>query len=338
MSRSLTLAFAGDVMLGRLVADTLAGGDYARPWGDLLPVLRRADLFLINLECALTRRTEEWTDGAYKPFHFRADPALVATLHAGRVDFASVANNHIGDFGMEGLRDTLENLDRAGIAHAGAGADLAQAREPSVLGAAGTRVAVVAFADYPAAWCATDDSPGINYTPVPATDEDFDDVRRAIAAARERADLVVFSIHWGPNMRARPTPQFRRFAHAVVAAGADVFWGHSAHVLHGLELRGRRLILYDTGDLIDDYAVDQRLRNDLSALFLVRIGRDGVEAVEVIPVHIRDCRATLARGRDRDWLLEQLGLRCAELGATLTAGPCGAHVTTPDVVEVPGPP
>lgn len=332
MPRPLTIALAGDVMLGRLVGETLAAGDYARPWGDLLPVLRRADLFFVNLECALTRRTRAWTDGARKAFYFRADPAAVTALTTARVDFASVANNHIGDFGMAGLLDTLESLDRAGIAHAGAGADRARAREPAVLTAGDTRVAVVAFADHPIEWSAAADSPGINYTPVSLAPEHFDEVRRALSAARARADVVVFSIHWGPNMRSRPTREFRDFAHAVVEAGADVFWGHSAHVVQGVELRAGRLILYDTGDLVDDYAVDARLRNDLSALFLVRLVPPAVEAVEVVPVRIDDCRATLARGRDRDALLEHLSRRCAEGGSTLTAGPCGAHMTFPDML------
>jgi poly-gamma-glutamate synthesis protein (capsule biosynthesis protein) len=330
MPRPLTLALAGDVMLGRLVAETLAAGDYTRPWGDLLPVLRRADLFCLNLECSLTRRTEPWTDGARKAFYFRADPAAVAALAAARVDFASVANNHIGDFGMAGLQDTLEALDRAGIAHAGAGADRARAREPLVLTAGDTRVAFVAFADHPPAWSATAAWPGINYTPVSLAPEHFDEVRRAVVAARERADVVVFSIHWGPNMRAHPSAKFREFAHAVLETGVDVFWGHSAHVVQGVELRAGRFILYDTGDLVDDYAVDARLRNDLSALFLVRLAPPAVEAVEVVPVRIGDCRAMLARGRDRDLFLELLGRRCAELGAMLAASPCGAHVTFPD--------
>ena len=68
---------------------------------------------------------------------------------------------------------------------------------------------------------------GLNYTPVSADPQDFEKIEGALAAAHQDADLVVFSIHWGPNMRERPTEAFRRFAHRVVDAGADVFWGHS---------------------------------------------------------------------------------------------------------------
>jgi poly-gamma-glutamate capsule biosynthesis protein CapA/YwtB (metallophosphatase superfamily) len=316
----LRLAFAGDVMLGRLVNESLVrGGDFARLWGDLLPTLWNADLFLVNLECALTARTERWSDGGYKPFYFRADPAVVETLKRGRVDFASLANNHICDFGTAGLLDTVATLDGAGIAHAGAGADRWSAREPALLTLGDTRVAVLAWADYPVEWAATPTAPGINYTPITLAREYFDEIRVAVAVARERADLVVLSIHWGPNMRPHPRPEFREFAQAVVDAGVDVFWGHSAHVVQGVEARGGRLVFYDTGDFVDDYAVDPHLRNDLSALFVVEVKPPVIEGVEVIPVRIDDMRVALAHGRDRDWFVERFTARCAELGTTVRA-------------------
>jgi poly-gamma-glutamate capsule biosynthesis protein CapA/YwtB (metallophosphatase superfamily) len=318
---------AGDVMIGRLVNESLVRGkEYGRPWGDVLPTLRAADLFFANLECALTHRTERWSDGGYKPFYFRADPAAVKTLELGRVDFASVANNHIGDFGLAGLRDTLAALDRAGIAHAGAGIDRLSARQPALLTRAGARVAVVAFADYPVEWTATATAPGINYTPVSLAPEYFDELKVTLAVAREQADLVVFSIHWGPNMRERPSREFQEFAHAVIDAGADIFWGHSAHVVQGIEFRRGHPILYDTGDLVDDYAVDPRLRNDLSAVFLLTVTPPTVPEIEVVPVRIADLRANVARGRDRDSFLERFNARCAELGTAVVLAPGRVHV------------
>ena len=328
MTRSPTLALAGDVMLGRLVNESLGDADFARPWGDVLPTLRQADLFFVNLECALTARTERWVDGGPKAFYFRGEPRVVAALQAARVDGVSLANNHIGDFGPDGLRDTIAVLDRAGIAHAGAGIDRWSAREPALVTRLGLRVALLAWADYPAEWAATPHDAGLNYTPVSVAPEHFDEVKLALSLARDRADIVVFSIHWGPNMRARPTPEFRTFAHAVIEAGADVFWGHSAHVVQGAEWWGKGLILYDTGDLLDDYAVDPHLRNDLSALFLVRVTPPVVDGVEVVPVRIADMRVNLARGADREWFIRRYDARCAEVGTRLATQP-GPLVLTP---------
>src|SRR5215208_6127198 len=233
MAPSITLALAGDVMLGRRVNPMIAEHGAAYPWGDLLPTLTSADCFLINLECALTDHTERWRDGNVKPFHFRADPGVVETLRVAGVDFAALANNHAADYEMAGLLDTVRVLDEAGIAHAGAGADLMAAGAPAFLTTGAWRIGVVAFADHPVAWAAGSTSPGINYTQVLLAADDFAAIERAVAVARRRADLVIFSIHWGPNQRVRPTPAFRDFARRVIEAGADVFWGHSAHVVQG---------------------------------------------------------------------------------------------------------
>ncbi len=325
-SANATLALTGDVMLGRLVNEAMKLQGFAYPWGDTLPLLRRADRLLINLECTLTAHTEPWRGDPYKPFFFRAEPAAVATLSLARVSFASLANNHSLDFDVPGMLETIAVLDGAGIAHAGAGRNLAEARAPAWLSAGGLRIAVLAFADHPLAWAATPRSPGINYTPVSLDAEDFAPVVEAIAAVRAQADVVVFSIHWGPNMRARPAPHFRAFARRVIEAGVDVFWGHSAHVVQGIEFHQGKPILYDTGDFVDDYAVDRDLRNDRSALFLLRVAPRQVLELELVPVQIGEMQVNLARGREREWFLRRLGELCAEFGTALTPTDDGLRV------------
>jgi poly-gamma-glutamate synthesis protein (capsule biosynthesis protein) len=306
-------------MLGRMVNRMIAEYGYIYPWGDVLPAVRGADRFLINLECALTNHTERWSDGGHKPFYFRAKPRVVETLQAAGVDFAALANNHAADFGMTGLLDTVRHLDEAGIAHAGAGGDILAAREPTFLIAAEWRIGVVAFADHPAAWAAGPTAPGINYTPVSLAAEHFGAIAQALTIARQQADLVIFSIHWGPNMRVGPTPAFRAFARRVIEAGADVFWGHSAHIVQGVEVWHGKPILYDTGDFVDDYAVDPELRNDLSGLFLLRARPPAIARIDVIPVAIGRCQVNRARGAERDWFVERFTALCAERGTAVLA-------------------
>jgi poly-gamma-glutamate synthesis protein (capsule biosynthesis protein) len=319
MERAITLALAGDVMLGRGVDRSLAARGPAYPWGDLRPVLAATDAVAINLECALTSRREPWTDhGARKAFSFRTEPDQgIACLAAGRVACASLANNHAGDFGDAGLLETVAALDHAGIAHAGAGGDLAAAMRPALLEVAGVRLAVVAFADHPAAWAAAPANPGINYLPAARAETSLATVERAIAAACAVADVVVCSLHWGPNMRPRPPREFRAFAHHVIEAGADVLFGHSAHVVQGVEIYRGRPILYDTGDFIDDYVVDPDLRNDLSALFLLRIAPPVIERLALLPVHIDHCQVNRAHGRERAWFARRITALCAELGTAV---------------------
>ena len=321
----VTLAIAGDVMLGRLVNDVLAERGPRYIWGDVTPLLWDADAFLINLECAITTRAVRWHDGHYKPFYFRADPHAVEALRIARVDFASLANNHIEDFGPDGLLDTITSLDQAGIAHAGAGRDLAQAIAPAVLRVKGQRIAILAFADYPPAWAATPTSPGLNYTTVSVLDGAFERVAAAIDAARSAADVVIFSIHWGPNMRERPPEEFRRFAHRVIEAGATIFWGHSAHVTQAVELLPRRgIILYDTGDFVDDYVVDPDVRNDLGALFLVRLCGGVIEHAALVPTRIRHRQVNRATGDDRQVFVQRMERLCQEVGGSVVEMPDGS--------------
>jgi poly-gamma-glutamate synthesis protein (capsule biosynthesis protein) len=311
-----TLIFGGDTMLGRTVAEHVAANGRMAVWKDVLPTLWSADLVLVNLECALTRHAVEWTDGERKAFYFRAHPSAVETLTAAGIDFVSLANNHVLDFGVDGLRETIETLDRAGVAHAGAGVDLAEAERPARLDAEGVRIAVVAAADHPEPWAAAPERPGIRLLRI-GSETDLERLARSLAEARAGADFVVLALHWGPNMRDRPTRDFRRFAHAAIDAGADIVWGHSAHVVQGIEFHKGRPILYDTGELVDDYAVDPELRNDLGALFRVHVRGPVVDEVAALPIRIDDMRTGIATEPERSWFAKKLTAQCAALATSV---------------------
>lgn len=316
--RHVTLALTGDVMLGRLMNAVLHERGPRYPWGNTLPLLRNADLTLMNLECVIATSGRPW-DRWPKAFHFRADPvALEALLQAG-TDFVSLANNHVLDYQEEALLEMLDRLDASGIAHAGAGRNLAEAAQPAILESHSLRIAVLAFTDNEPGWAATEDRPGINYQPVTTVGRCFDRVREGIAEARRQgAEVVIVSNHWGPNMRQRPSLRFRRFACAVLDAGADLYVGHSAHLFQGVEVYQGKPIFYDAGDFVDDYAVDPVLRNDRSALIRCTVGRSGVASVELLPVLIKDFQVNLATGREFDAIAGHLQSLSAELGTRVT--------------------
>lgn len=115
----------------------------------------------------------------------------------------------------------------------------------------------------------------------------------------------------------RPPPDFQDFAHGVLEAGADVFWGDSAHLLQGIELVDGKVILYDTGDFVDDYAINSVARNDFSALFLLRMIPHAGERIEIIPALIGDIMVTRATGSTRQEIVERLSELSAEFGTTL---------------------
>jgi poly-gamma-glutamate capsule biosynthesis protein CapA/YwtB (metallophosphatase superfamily) len=292
-----TLSLTGDVMLGRGVNETLRAARPAEPWGDVLPLLLSADLRVINLECAITGHRRPWSRTP-KVFHFRADPLAVEVLKAARVDACSLANNHTLDFEEKGLLDTLAHLEVAGIRYAGAGRNLEEAARPVLLEGG---IALVAFTDNEPPFAAGPDKPGTNYLPVSTEPEVLRQVEETIGAARDAgARTVVFSNHWGPNMVRRPKAVFRRFARAVVDRGADVYYGHSAHVFQGVEVYRGKPILYDTGDFIDDYAVDPNLRNDRSFLFCISMEDGDLRRLELFPVVLPYARVELAGGEERE--------------------------------------
>ena len=312
----IDIAFIGDVMLGRGVDSELRRVPPTAPWGDLLPLLADADLRIANLECALTRHAKPWSRTP-KVFHFRADPTAVEVLKAARIDAVSLANNHTLDFEELGLYDMLDALDRAGIAHAGAGRNRADAARPALAtgGDPPVHVALVAFTDNEPAFAAAAERPGTQYLPVSLAGDAQGQVAAAIAAARGAgADLVVFSNHWGPNMRLRPSQRFRDFARAVVDLGADVYYGHSAHVFQGIELHNGKAILYDTGDFIDDYVADRELRNDWSFVFRIALEGRSLRRITLFPVALRYARTERAQGRERALILERMERLSAEMG------------------------
>jgi hypothetical protein len=118
-------------------------------------------------------------------------------------------------------------------------------------------------------------------------------------------------------MRPFPTAEFKAFARAVLDAGADLFHGHSAHVFQGVEIYDGKPILYDTGDLTDDYYVDPVLKNDQQLLFLVTADKRGVQRVEGVLVLISSGQVNLARGTAFDQIHERLRERSAAMGTEI---------------------
>jgi poly-gamma-glutamate synthesis protein (capsule biosynthesis protein) len=281
------IGLVGDVMLGRGVDQRWGGPDRdpAGIWDGMRDRLRDLDGLVCNLECCLSNRGEPRD----RVFTFRASPDwAVPALRAGNVTVASLANNHVLDFGPDAFADTMASLDAAGVAHAGAGPDLDAAVEPAVVETGGLTVAVVGMTDQYTAYAAGPDDRGTAHTRLRVDDPHTQDlVRTAIGRAESvDPDLIVATLHWGPNWEIRPSRGQQRFARWLVDRGVDVVHGHSAHVVQGVETYRGRPIVYDAGDFVDDYAVKEDLHNDRSALFELAVADGSLAALDVVPVEI----------------------------------------------------
>jgi poly-gamma-glutamate synthesis protein (capsule biosynthesis protein) len=308
-----TIGLLGDVMLGRAVAERLAETPPEEVWSpEVREICGSCDLLICNLECCISGRGEETRRIPGKPFFFRGPPVAVESLRSIGVGAVGLANNHALDFEETALLDTLDLLGEAGIAATGAGADETAARRGAVVEVGGTRLGLVAVSDHPPGYAAGPGEPGIAYAelsrelPAWLTGE--------LERLRAECDLVVAFPHWGPNMNPDPARWQRKAAAAMIASGATLVAGHSAHVFHGIAWVEGHPVLFDLGDALDDYALNRRLRNDLGVLALWRPGED---PLELVGLRLDFCRTGLARGADAEWIAARLTNACRSLDSSV---------------------
>jgi poly-gamma-glutamate capsule biosynthesis protein CapA/YwtB (metallophosphatase superfamily) len=318
--KPLRLALLGDCMFGRLVNEVLESAPPAYPWGDTLPILLGADYRICNLECVLSDRGEPWS--AYpKAFHFRSAAKNVAVLEAARINAVSLANNHVLDYGYDAMFETLKLLDRAGIAHSGAGAAFEEASRPAISEVGGRKIGLLAFTDNEPAWAAAAHEPGVFYVPVDRGDSRAQALLDTVRKEKDRVDLLVVSAHWGGNWGYYPPRAHVELARALVDAGASLVFGHSSHVFRGIEFYKGRPVLYSAGNFVDDYAVDQVERNDQSFVYLADIEDARFRGLRLYPTLIRRCQARRAAQAFERSIADKMRELCAGMDTSAEWNP-----------------
>ena len=174
---------------------------------------------------------------------------------------------------------------------------------------------MAAFCDHQADFAATPTRPGIAYL-------DLHDEAATLAAWRSALDVLqrvavdwpILSLHWGPNMVLRPSERFRRLAHAAIDIGWKILFGHSAHVFQGIEIYRGCPIIYAAGDLMDDYYVDAKFRNDHQMLIELELTQDALRKIVLHPVFIEDCKTRPAAAEQFDHIAAWMTTLCNEMG------------------------
>jgi len=344
------LLFGGDV--------NIAGrADPATAFAGLGGVLGGGDVRFVNLEGPLCGSAGAGVDIPHKPNWTHPEPEMVDGLTAAGIDVVSCANNVT--FPPTAAMTSLAVLDQAGIAHCGAGQDLAAAHAPAVVDTGGVRVGFLGYTSicWPFGHAATATDPGVaaarahtSYQPdyraleVPGrppkvlTTPLAGDLERLIAdihTARDQAEIVVVSVHWGVAGDTLADYQIT-LARAAIDAGADVVVGHGPHTVQAVELYRGAPILYSLGNLVFDWPVMRgRHRDGLLARLTTGHGPDHRPvSVDLYPVRRdEDNQTHLLTGPAAGALIGHVAALSAARDTTITiadgVGILGCTTTAP---------
>lgn len=411
MNRCVTLAFVGDIRLGAGIQQDLCWRSSVSFWDGALPIFQQAQAVFANLEGeieATVPTVSEVTLATGNSFPSETDFSAPATqlLQAANIQFVSLANNHTLDWTHQRLGNTMQSLDAAQIAYAGAGTTAIRAALPIRLNIASLETGILAYSgretpslqphsgekqqekqqekqdknQHPErsnknhlqnhSYVNTIALPKIrsniyqetlnhtkekqlgereytsskmdqkngktaqsihgknqellnHSTDQPSLKEQLDPtdfphstlnhIEQTIKRLRnEGVELIILSIHWGPSLEISPSKEFRSLAHRLIDLGVDILHGHGTHIFQAVEVYHRKLILYNTGDILSDAPIDPRIRNDWSFIFLVDLDREGIQRLRMVPVHLHYANIELAKHEVFDAICHRMQSLCAE--------------------------
>jgi poly-gamma-glutamate synthesis protein (capsule biosynthesis protein) len=307
---ALSIAVVGDVIPSR--RNFPNGSPVSPGFGQIVDLISQADVAVANLDTALTERGYP----REKYINVRATPEVAPDLKTMGFDVISLANNHTMDYSDQGLFDTLEALDAAGVKTVGAGADLKSATAPAVVEANGWKVGVLAWTSVlPTGAAASPERPGqaplhihaayeVNpyllmeeptSAPTVRTRVDEADLERAeaaIAELRGHADFIVVLLHWGGGISDELAEYQRPLGRALLDAGADVVVGSHPHRVLGIERHNGKAIFYSPGTLVEQLSRDGlapeiveifELLSPDSFVATLEVGSDGDYRIRITP-------------------------------------------------------
>lgn len=309
---------------GDIVAEVLITGDWApirlfepiiaqnpeEIYGDLLPVLRQADLRITNLECPLTNSDNQvWKSGSM----LKGLPVHISGLTAVPFEVVTTANNHVFDYGQEGFSETHRVLSENRIQSVGSGQSCREAQKPLILDLKGVRLGIVNFSEGEDGTAAAE-GPGVFGWEVKR-------VREIVGELRSRVDIVMVIGHCGVEYIPFPPPYVEQAFQEIADAGADLIIGHHPHVAQGLQIHKGVPICYSLGNFVF-YQETELIYRKTGYMVRAGLSQNGVSRIELMPYEIQADRLALLQGEKRDWFfesLQQVSLPLSEQGGTQEA-------------------
>ena len=263
----------GDIMLAGKWAPLLRQKGYDYPFNGVRKELASGDINIANLESPIATNGKEYSG---KKYRFRAEPPVAKAIRSAGFNLVTLANNHSMDFGGEALVETLQHLSNNGVAWVGAGENLFEARKMALFTIKGKKIAFLGYSlTQPIEFFAGQNRPGTapGYEKLVTSD---------IAGARNKADYVIVSFHWGKESNETVHQYQRNAAHNAIDAGADVIIGHHPHVLQGIERYKNGIIFYSLGNFT---FASKSTTADVSAMIRLKLNGERREA-EILPLDV----------------------------------------------------
>ncbi|MCE2452403.1 MAG: CapA family protein [Nitrospinae bacterium] len=253
---------AGDVQVKESTLVVVGDMEIDRPeprntFSKVASYLEAADLRFGGLEASMSHLGAP----ASGKIVMRHDPEMIQGYLEGGFEVLAFASNHCMDYGVEPFVETMELLERNGIAYSGAGRNIQEARTPAVIERGGVRYGFLSYVlELPLGWGASPTKPGVApirqdalYGPPYVNEEDMEAMIADVERTRPRVDFLLASFHWGASQSRTLTLSQQAAAHAAVEAGVDIVVGHHPHILQGVEVYRGRPIFYALGNFVLDH-------------------------------------------------------------------------------------
>ncbi|WP_455645631.1 CapA family protein [Methanosphaera sp.] len=306
---NLSITVTGDVMFGRKMPGVLSTSE--SPYRYVSNVTGPSDILLVNTENPFTT-----SSNAVKPdVPLKASPQYINLVNGtnGTVISAN-ANNHVFDYGVDGMRDSIKNLDEAGIIHIGAGENKEEATRPVTLEQNGHKITIFNYMDsdnfkeYSSEVMpvAGDNTPGYSAW------SDTESPQQISEARANGSDIIIVYMHYGNEYSRSPNEAQENISHKAIDAGADAVVGAHAHVTQGIEMYNGKPIFYNLGNFMFDQSNTATHRAYMVNFDVV----DENVTATVYPVDIIGYLPHFMSSSDGRSLLEELNPQCSELTIT----------------------
>lgn len=279
-SKEISILVAGDVYLGSNAIDYTKNLGPSYPFEATEALIKGSDVAIANLESPLTKAKVPFME---KEFILKARTSGGKGLKDAGFDVMTLANNHMMDYGAEGLDETLKTLSSVHMAHCGAGKNLKESRRPAMVEVNGVKIAVLSYSrTYPLEFYASGKRAGTAPAYESYVEED-------IRAAAKVSDIVVVAFHWGGERVAEPRQYQTDLARLAIDSGAKLVIGHHPHIMQGVETYKGGLILYSLGNFVFGfYGVDTVEGLLAKAVFEDDGGTWDVKYADLVPIDVNN--------------------------------------------------